>query len=271
MAEPVKEMSTVVRPGAEPYSARKGPIGVLLCHGFTGSPASVRPWAEFLAAAGVSVELPLLPGHGTTWQDLQQTTWHDWYQHVELSFDALLERCERVFVMGLSMGGTLTLRLAAQRGACITGVVVVNPSVHSRNRLMPALPVIRHAVRSVPGIKNDVKRPGQDEHAYDRVPLHAMHSLTQLWRVVEADLPSVDQPILVFGSVVDHVVEPSNGTYVAEHVASEDVSYVSLPNSYHVATLDHDAQTIFETSLAFIHRLTPAADDKKPLDGRLTR
>src|SRR4051812_7925098 len=118
-----------VLPGAEPFAADGGEVGVVLSHGFTGSPQSLRPWAEHLAAAGLTVRLPRLPGHGTRWQDLNDTRWPDWYGEVERAFDDLRGRCRQVFGMGLSMGGTLVLRLAEQRPAEVAGLVLVNPSL----------------------------------------------------------------------------------------------------------------------------------------------
>ena len=93
-----------------------GPNGVLLVHGFTGTPQSMRPWAEHLEAAGFAVSLPRLPGHGTHWKELNQTAWTDWYAHADAAFAALRARCDRVFLAGLSMGGALSLRLAEQHG-----------------------------------------------------------------------------------------------------------------------------------------------------------
>jgi carboxylesterase len=245
-----------LRVGAEPFSAAGGRVGVLLCHGFTGSPASMRPWAEQLAAAGFSVEVPLLPGHGTRWQDMQVTRWPDWYAAVDRSLRDLQHSCEQVFVMGLSMGGSLALRLAEEHGDAISGIVVVNPSIHSANRMLVLLPLLRHVVAAVPGVSNDIKLEGRDEIAYDKLPLQSLHSLTKLWRLVRDELPRVTQPLLVFGSEVDHVVEPANGREVVDRVSSDDVQYVVLPDSYHVATLDNDAQTIIDGSLSLIRRLT---------------
>ena len=120
-----------VLPGAEPFHHDGGPVGVLLCHGFTGSPQSLRPWAEHLAKAGFSVSLPLLPGHGTTWQDLNRSRWPQWYAAVNVALSQLLTRCDAVVVAGLSMGGALALRLAQQRGGDVAGVILVNPAVKS--------------------------------------------------------------------------------------------------------------------------------------------
>ncbi|HEX5018759.1 MAG TPA: alpha/beta fold hydrolase [Actinomycetes bacterium] len=249
----------VVRPGAEPFRHAGGSTGVLLCHGFTGSPASLRPWAEHLASEGHTVSLPLLPGHGTEWRELQLTRWSDWYQAVERELVALSQECDHVFVGGLSMGGTLTLRLAEEHPDLIRGIMVVNPSVHSRRNELKALPLLRHVVPAVPGIVNDIKRPGQDEIGYGRLPLHALHSVTELWSDVSERLPSVTCPMLAFGSDEDHVVEPSNCIEVVQRVRSHDVMFVPLHDSYHVATLDNDAPLIFDQSSAFIRRIVAHA------------
>ena len=86
-------------PGAEPLSTDGGPVGALVLHGFTGQPCSVKPWGQHLAEAGLAVEVPRLPGHGTRWQDANVTTWEDWYAEVDRSFGRLKERCDEVVVM----------------------------------------------------------------------------------------------------------------------------------------------------------------------------
>jgi carboxylesterase len=245
-------------PGAEPFRHEAGPVGVLLCHGFTSTPQSLRPWAEHLAAHDLTVRLPRLPGHGTTWQELDLTRWPDWYASVDREFAELRERCERVVVMGLSVGGCLALRLAQHHGGDVAGLVLVNPSLHSENPRLRALPLLRHVVRTFPAVAGDIKKLGAVEVAYDRTPAHALHSLTELWALTRRDLSQVHQPLLVFHSPEDHVVEPSNTALVLEQVSSTDLAEVVLPDSYHVATLDHDAPRIFAGSLAFVRRLAPA-------------
>ena len=246
-------------PGAAPFAHDGGPVGALVVHGFTGSPVSMRPWAQALADAGLSVRLPRLPGHGSTWQDLAVTRWEDWYGEVDAAFAELAERCADVFVCGLSMGGSLSLRLAELRGDAVRGLVLVNPSVHSENKALLALPVLKHVVRSVKGIGNDIAKPGQDEGCYERVPTKALHELTRGWAMVKADIDRVHQPLLLFRSSQDHVVEPSNAAWILSHVRSADLTERVLPNSYHVATLDNDAPEIVAGSLEFVRRLAPAA------------
>jgi len=239
--------------GAEPFShTGSAEAGVLLCHGFTGTPQSLRPWGEYLAGHGITVRCPLLPGHGTTWQECNRTTWPDWYGAVRTELLSLRESCGAVFVFGLSMGGTLALRLAEDFGEQVAGLVLVNPSVTRLGLDTRLLPLLAHVVPSARAIGSDIAKRGVKELAYDRTPVRAAASLAQLWRVVRADLPKVTQPLLLLHSVVDHVVEPVNSRMVLEGVRSEHVTEVLLENSFHVATLDNDAPLIFEQSAEFI-------------------
>ncbi|WP_030909468.1 alpha/beta hydrolase [Streptomyces sp. NRRL F-5126] len=251
-----------VLPGAEPFLHEGGDVGVLLCHGFTGSPQSMRPWGEYLADRGLTVSLPLLPGHGTRWQDMQLTGWQDWYACVEVALAELAERCERVFVCGLSMGGALALRLAAKHRAEIAGIVVVNPAVRVHGLSAYALPALRHVVRTTKGVADDIAKGGGKEIGYDRVPLHAAHSMRRLFALVDGALPQVTQPLLLLRSREDHVVPAWDSERVLSRVSSADVREIVLEHSYHVATLDHDAERIFEESAAFVARLAPRAGQK---------
>lgn len=245
---------------AEPFSADGGPIGVVVSHGFTGTPASMRPWAEHLAAAGFTVRLPLLPGHGTTWQDTNRTRWPDWYAAIEQAYDEVAARCQTVFACGLSMGGTLVTRLAEQKGDRIAGLVLVNPAYATERVDAKFAPYIAWAVKSRPAIGGDIKKPGVVEPAYDRTPVVAFASLLKLWRVTLADLPKVSAPILLYRSRDDHVVDPSSGRLLQAGATATTVREVVLENSYHVATLDNDAPSIFSGSVDFIRSVAGPAD-----------
>jgi carboxylesterase len=201
----------------------------------------------------------VLPGHGTRWEDMQLTTWQDWYAEVDREFRALLERCKQVFVVGLSMGAALALRLAARHGDAVSGVVVVNPANKVHGLSAYALPVARHLVRTTKGITSDIGKEGVEEIGYDRVPLHAAHSLRIFFRLVDGELPQVTQPLLLLHSPQDHVVPPADSARILSRVSSTDVTEILLEQSYHVATLDHDADRIFEESHAFIGRLASGA------------
>ncbi len=245
-----------VRPGAEPFAHDGSDVGVLLVHGFTGSPVGMRPWGQQLADAGYSVRVPRLPGHGTTWQEMNRTRWEDWYAEVERSFAELSTRCSNVVAGGLSMGGTLVTRLAEDHGPAVSGLVLVNPAYKVEDVRLKALPVLKYLVPSLGGISNDIKKPGQDEGAYDRTPLKALHSQVGGWAQVVRDLPTVTQPILLLRSREDHVVPASSSALLLSRVSSTDVTEIVLTDSYHVATLDNDAERILTESIAFIQRVT---------------
>lgn len=245
--------------GAEPFThdGDPGAPGVLLCHGFTGSPQSLRPWGEHLAAAGFTVRCPRLPGHGTRWQELAATRWPDWVGCLERELAVLAARDAPVLVFGLSVGGALALHLAATHPE-VAGLVLVNTSLATRRRDAPLLPVLSRVLPSLPGVVGDIARPGVTEVGYSRLPLRAAASLQQLWGVVRAELDRVHQPLLVFRSATDHVVEPVSGEVLLAGVASRDVTEVVLADSYHVATLDNDAPAIFRGSVDFAHRVVAA-------------
>lgn len=235
-------------------------IGVLLSHGFTGSPFSMRPWAEFLAKEGYAVDVPRLPGHGTSWQDMNTTTWQDWYAEVSRSLDKLLAENDQVVVAGLSMGGALALRLAADRPGDVAGLILVNPAVNSTNKQLLAVPLLKYLLPGITSIGNDVKKQGIDEYAYPKVPLKALHSLLRAWKPLRRDLINVTAPILLFRSAVDHVVDPSSARIIQRTVLSAEVSERVLSDSFHVATLDNDAPTIFQESLEFLRKLDQGED-----------
>ena len=155
-------------------------------------------------------------------------------------------------VGGLSMGGALALRLAEQRPHDIDGVVVVNPAIASADPRLRAVPLLRWVLPSMPAIGGDIKKEGVSEGAYDRTPLKALHSMMQLWKDVEGNLGSLTAPLLFFRSADDHVVDESTLAIVRRAVPAAE--YVTLQDSFHVATLDNDAPLIFERTAAFIEQ-----------------
>lgn len=250
-----------VRENATGFTGGSGRVGVVLCHGITGSPFSLRPFAEHLVAAGCRVSLPLLPGHGTTWQQLNQTSWHDWFAVADGAFRALRRECDEVFVVGLSMGGSLALRLAQVHDRDVRGIVLVNPSLATSDKRFLLLPVLSRVIPSLAGITDDIAKPGVTEHGYDRVPLRAVVSMMELWATVRVDLPRVDQPILMFRSLADHVVDGTSVRLIHHSVASAEVTERPLTRSFHVATLDFEAEDIFAESVDFIARHSAILDE----------
>jgi len=238
----------------EPISSRSSSqIGVLLLHGFTGSPASLRPWADHLVAENFSVELPALPGHATNWRDLNRTTWHQWYAAAKLALLKLSQDTEQVYVAGLSMGGALALRLA-QHHTDISGLILVNPALQAKNKLLHLAPALAKLIPSVPSVGNDIAKPGITEHSYNRTPVAAAASMLELWADVKKGLHLVDKPVQVFTSTNDHVVPVSSSNLILQSISTARhlKEQVVLEKSFHVATLDFDQNIIFEKSVSFI-------------------
>ena len=244
-----------VLPGAEPFSHTGNEVGVLVCHGFTGSPQSVRPLAEALAEAGFTVELPLWPGHGTSVEDMLETRWSDWSAAAEAAYQDLAGRCEKVVVAGLSMGGSLTAWLASRHPE-IAGAIFVNAAVEPPATEM--IEMVKQLAEQGPtfqGIGNDVADPDVTELAYVGTPVEPLVSLMEALRdEVGPQLGNISCPCLILNSPQDHVVEPSNSDVLASSV-SGPVERVTLERSYHVATIDYDKDLIAERSVDFVRKI----------------
>jgi carboxylesterase len=241
-------------PGCEPWSAPGGPHGVLVLHGFTGNPQSLRGLAEALHAAGFAVELPLLPGHGTSVDDLIDSGWADWSAAAESAYEALAATVDKVVVAGLSMGGSLTLWLATRHPE-IAGIVCVNPAVEVGAEMVDGIrQMLDGGVDRIPAIGGDVADPAAREKAYDATPLRPLLSLADAAAETVDDLAKVGCPVLLMTSPQDHVVDPHNSDIVAERV-SGPVERVTLERSYHVATLDYDKDLVFERTVEFARRV----------------
>ena len=245
-------MTAPILPGAEPWSSKGGSHGVLVLHGFTGNPQSMRPLAEEVAAAGYSVDLPLLPGHGTSLDDMLPTRWDDWSKAAEAAFQALAARCDRVAVAGLSMGGTLTCWLAEEHPE-IAGIAVVNPLIEAPDEeFRRGIGALLDAGTEVfDAIGSDIAKEGAVEAAYPGTPLAALLSLFEAADTVAARLGEIHCPTLLLSSRNDHVVDPVSGD-VLEQSAGGPLERVFLERSFHVATLDYDAPLIEERVVAFV-------------------
>ncbi len=242
-------------PGAEPFSSSGGPVGVLVLHGFTGNPSSMRPLAEAFAAAGHTVELPRLPGHGTTVEDMLTTTWSDWSAAAEEALIDLRSRTEKVVVSGLSMGGSLTCWLATRHPE-LAGIICVNPAVAPQPDMLAVVTeLIAAGQTTMDGIGSDVADPDVVESAYEQTPLPPLVSMFEVSEGIVAELGSIECPLLLFTSPQDHVVPPADSDLLAGAV-SGPVERVSCDRSFHVATIDLDKDLIIERSLEFVARVT---------------
>lgn len=227
-------------------------IGILLVHGFTGSPASMRPWAQYLNQRGYTVKVPLLPGHGTNPHDLNHVKWQEWPAKVESDLQELLRTCRKVFICGLSMGGGTTLNIATRYSRDLAGLILVNPMIHVKFVPHQLAWLVSRFQKMRDSVGDDIKRPGITEYGYDSLPAVGVYELLKMLHYTRKRLHDVTAPLLLFHSVDDHTLPVTNTEIILKEVGSREKQRIELVNSYHVATLDYDQEVIFENSRVFI-------------------
>lgn len=227
-------------------------VAILAIHGFTGSPWSMRPLAEFFAQRGFAVEMPRLPGHGSKWQDMLQVSKDDWLAEVDAAYWRLRSAGHPVVVIGLSMGGMLAIRQSARRP--VLGTVLINPFVKDPTVKLRLAKFFSYFIETTAGITSDIALPDVDEGGYKRVPMLAAHQLYLLGKETRPMLPSLQAPVLYFRSRTDHVVSDSSHHLFLKRVSCP-LDFVQLNRSFHVATLDYDADIIVKESLDFVTHL----------------
>ena len=251
-------MTTKIMPGCEPFSASGGRDGVLVLHGFTGNPQSMRPLAEAIANAGYTVELPRLPGHGTTVEDMMTTGWSDWSGAADAAYRELATRCDRVAVVGLSMGGGLTA-FVAEEHPDVTALVFINalvkPPVQEMRDGLKGL--VDAGMETMESIGSDIKKDGSQEASYNATPLACAASLFDGIEKVWERLDTISAPTLILSSREDHVVTSDNSDDLAR-IVKGSVEHIWLEDSYHVATLDNDASLVEAHTVRFLDSIFAA-------------
>ncbi len=240
-----------VMDGAESFYLEGNEVGLLITHGFLGTPQSVRYLGEAFAKLGYSIFAPRLKGHGTHYKDMEKTTHQDWFAEMEKGYLFLKERCSTVYVIGQSMGGALALWLAKKYPE-IKGLALINAAlkVPSYDDLIG-----KTSPRYIPEGAPDIKRSGVEEITYGKVSIHSIHELQELMAKTPAILPDIQNPVLFFKSIEDHVVPAECTDYIANHIGSSQKEVVPLYNSYHVASMDYDQEKIIEKTHKYIQKM----------------
>ena len=251
-------MSNFPRPVPDPFDYPGNPTGVLLIHGFTGSPSETRPMGQYLAQKGYTVVGPLLPGHGTKWQDLARCKWHEWTNAVEQAYQQIQGRCSKVFVGGGSMGGLLTLYLA-ERHPEIAGIIPMAPALFTTDWRAGLTWAIKYFIPFNP---YDPARDGDDLTdpearerylwSYMGTPVAAVQQLNLLEKAVRRDLHKIAMPTLILMSTRDLSVKPESGMYALERIASKDKELIWLNNSGHCLWVDSEKEQVWQKALGFI-------------------
>jgi carboxylesterase len=243
--------------GAEPFDFETpGQTACLLVHGFTGSAHELRYLGSHLADCGITARGVLLSGHGTRPQDMARYTDRDWIADVESALDELLAEGKRVFLCGLSMGGTLALNVAARRSEDprLAGVITLSALLRLADWRLSLVPIAAWLARwhtwGRPDIKDQTK---WERHvAYRRFHVRALVHLLRLLRETRQLVAKVRQPLLVIHSREDNTVPTFNAELIMRSVASHDKRLLWLENCYHVITLDYASERVHEEVAAFI-------------------
>ncbi|TDL74515.1 alpha/beta fold hydrolase [Rhodococcus qingshengii] len=240
-----------VLPGAESFFFKGNQIGILICHGFVGTPQSVRFLGEYLASKGFSVYGVRLRGHGTHYEDMEKCSYQDWIQSIDDGYYFLQKHCQEIFVIGQSMGGTLTLNLT-NKHRNIKGIMLINAAIIS----IPPMERYknRHLPRYINEGKPDIKDKSVNEITYPKAPVRSIHQLFALMDETRDKLPTISCPVLAFQSEEDHVVPPENGKYLMATIKSDAKEMIPLTNSYHVASMDFEKGFIAEKCSLFIKK-----------------
>jgi len=245
---------SILMPGAEPFFFQAGPVGCLLLHGWGGTCDSMRYLGTRLREADITAFAPLLPGYGTSPADLAQTRAVDWVHAAEDHLQALHEVCPILFVVGLSMGGIMTLYLGEMFPDIVSGIVPINGGVYINSPELAGMAFRRDLPDIVPSWDDSIllKDRSVTEVAYRQIARATIVDVLGLAKIVEEMLPVLTAPILMLQSKDDKVLPPSNAPSVIKRVGSSDKRFVILENSYHVATMDYDRDIVAQEVIDFV-------------------
>ena len=235
-----------------------GPVAALLIHGFTGSPSEMQLLGYHLNHYGLTVLAPLLPGHGTQVEDLNQKRWREWLDHVVQAYAELASRCELVFVGGESLGSLLTLQLASRKKS-VAGAILLSPAIKVTNPLRHLVSLLKYVLPKVAKKEDFFIDPAAKERlwAYDCTPTSAAHEVLKLIRETKRLLAQVTCPVLIMHSTEDPEIHPASAHYVYDRISSIDKQIIFLHNSGHVLALDSEWETVAENTYQFIDERLP--------------
>jgi carboxylesterase len=237
----------------KPFQLDGGSTGVLLLHGYTGSPPEMIRIGRYLNDHGLTVSAPLLPGHGTTAAALNTTKWQAWASAAAVACDQLQERCATVFIAGLSMGSLLTLYLASQRPR-LPGIITYSPPLKLADWRAPLVPILKHAMPLVDKGKPVYTDADAANYiwSYDQEPVFAAHEVVKLRNAVRSRLPRINVPILIMHSTLDTTIHAASAQTLYDEIGSADKTLITLHNSSHVITVDAEWQRVAIETHAFI-------------------
>jgi carboxylesterase len=230
--------------GTAPLQIAKAPIGLLILHGFTGSLQTVQSIAELAKSLDLPFKMPVLRGHGTRWEDLKGVEANDWFLDAEKAFFDLLIVAEKVVIVGLSMGGVVTLNLARHHKERLVAQVLIAPALRFKDPLVNLTPLLTLLTEKWPK-ETSIKDPelAKKDTNYKFFPPKTFNSLLRYNSYTEQHLNQVTVPTLLIYAKQDQVVHPVVAKILTENLASTDIQVKRLENCGHEILLDTEAET----------------------------
>jgi len=233
------------------FEHKKGPVGILLLHGLSGTPEEVRPLGDSLAEKGISSLAPWIVGHDSSPKDLARTHWQDWARSAREAYDEATRRWSKVFVGGLSMGGLQALHLASHLP--VAGVITMAAPVRILDFRFNGIGFFKYLQWRTSNLTGGILDPSAPAHiTYPYVATQSLHELKRMMDHVREDLPYVRVPVLVVQGSKDSMVPPANGGIIHQALGSSVKHLLPLDRSDHVVTMDFDRRTLFEKAFNFI-------------------
>ena len=246
------------KPSPEPYLLQAGSIGVLLIHGFTASPTELRPVGTYLHERGFTVLGARLAGHGTHLNDLRATAWSDWVVSAHSALEQLTTLCERVYVLGLSMGGVIAAHLAADHPSSVAGIVLLAPAFRVQSRFLWLAPLLHPLMPDLPKGSHSIKYfTKHGLFTYEAMPVCALAQLEKLIRSTRPRLRSVKQPACIFMGMKEHTVWPHSAFNLWQTLPSEHKRLYFLPSSGHILSVEPDVPYMLQALESFIEDCEP--------------
>ena len=246
-------MTEKILSGCDSIFKMNGEKGCLLLHGFTSCPFELHLLGDHLDNEGYTVSIPLLPGHGTSPFDLKDRSWIEWHIAAKEALFELRKKCKLLYVIGLSMGGSLALHLAAHYK--VDGIVALAPGLFLKNRLSylshflyPFYPYSKKWLG--PDIQADA-----ETMSYGKIPVKSISELLKMFKHLLDDLIDITSPLLIIYADQDHVINSKSAHRIYQAVSSQNKRIINLKKSYHIITLDVEKEKVFRETTNFLREL----------------
>ena len=236
-------------------------LGVYLIHGFSSTTYEVKKLADYLAEQGYKVKADNLPGHGTTLSDCNSTKYTEWLSFVEQGIAEMYSACDKVIVIGVSMGAVLSLHLGSLFP--VDGIIVASALFKFKNefniRVMNRL--FHRIKKTIP--KRSTFNPDQVKvkkiqfYGYSQYPLSALNEMRKMIDKVKLNLHKISSSVLLIHSTVDLTAPIENFQFIQDHLTTKDLHTLALHKTGHNVfdTELSDKELIFSHIDTFINKI----------------